>query len=266
MITELRRSYWRPATAVILLVAAGLPLLLLFALRTAGPTGGAPSLYVARVASSTGSGFVAACLVVMGQLALTTLISYLFGQSIAREAESGTLRVVLTTPVARSWLLARKALTAWGVTAGALLVFVVVAGLAGAVSYGTGDLAFLIGDRLPFMTAVGRFGLVVAFLLVAYLWVGALGMLSSVLSGRNPLTAVAATAVLALVVQVFGSQPYLGRVRDLLPTRDASAWTALLRPEIDITKLADAAFLSLGYTVILAGAAVLAFRRRDLRC
>lgn len=265
VISELRRMYWRPATLFVALGMVVAPVLLLLAVRFGDNSVGFSARYLADLSSASGMNFLAFATLVFTQIGVTFMVAYFFGESLAREAEWGTLRVVLTAPVDRLAVLLRKAAAAGIVTAAMLVLFTVSAGALGAAVYGGGPLSLQTADELAFGTALWRFVLVLGYLLVSNIWLAALALLASVLAGRNTLAAVAIAVVVALASHVFGALPFLGQVRSILPTRNYAAWVQLLYPSVNPTELWWGVFLSLFYGLALTILAGTAIRYRNVR-
>lgn len=265
VITELRRMYWRPATLMVALAMVTTPILLLMAVRFGDNSVGFSARYLADLSSSSGMNFLAFSTLVFTQIGVTLMVAYFFGESVAREAEWGTLRVVLTAPVNRLAVLLRKAAAAGIVTAAMLVLFTVAAGMLGVAVFGAGAMSLQAGDEIAFGAAASRFILVIGYLLLANIWLAALGMLASVLMGRNTLAAVSIAAVVALTSHVFGALPFLGQMRALLPTRNYAAWVQLLHSSVNQSELWWGAFLSLFYGLVLLTLAGMAIHSKNIR-
>lgn len=222
-----------------LAVLAVVPIILAIAVKVSNPTSsggdeGAPEF----LASITGNGlFVAlAALVLELQLFLPVAVAALAGDSIAGEANVGTLRYLLTVPVHRTRLLAVKYA---GILAGTFVTVVTVAGtglLAGLLLFGGGDVTLLSGTTVGMGEGLLRLLAVCLYLTACLAALGAVGLFISTLT-EQPMGATIAIVmfnmiswILALIPQIDWLHPYLltywwNNFGDLL--RDPVAWDPL---------------------------------------
>lgn len=208
--------------------------------------------------------FVAlAALFVELPLFLPIAVATIAGDSVAGEANLGTLRYLLVVPVDRTRLLSVKLAVIAVFTASATLLVALVGAVLGVALFGGGDLPTLSGTTLGFAEGVGRLLLVCAYLTVCLVALGTIGLFVSTLT-EQPLGATIAVLVIALASQIMDAIPQLSAIHEYLPThwwaafgeilRDPPAWDGLL------PGLASAA----AYTAVFATAAWARFTTRDV--
>jgi len=137
--TELVKTLRRPRTWVTILLLNALPTLVavLLALTDLGPRPGSGPAFLSAVLAD-GTLFPLAALAIILPLFLPVAVAVVAGDSVAGEAQQGTLRYLLVRPVSRTRLLVAKLVA---VIAFVLLAVVVVA----AVAYVVGSV--LLGDQ-----------------------------------------------------------------------------------------------------------------------
>src|SRR6185312_17443464 len=120
---ELSRLFTRPRTWLTITLLAGLPVVVGIFLRTTGvgPRPGQGPALLTDVLSN-GTLFPAAALALILPIFLPVATAVVAGDTIAGEADAGTLRYLLVRPVGRTQLLLAKLVT--------IIVFVLVAVLA----------------------------------------------------------------------------------------------------------------------------------------
>src|SRR5829696_8919729 len=133
---ELGKLLTRPRTWLTVALLSGLPVVVGIFLRTSGvgPRPGQGPALLTDVLTN-GTLFPAAALALILPVFLPVATAVIAGDTIAGEANAGTLRYLLVRPVSRSWLLVAKLL--------AVVVFVVLAVvLVAAVGYVAGGVLF----------------------------------------------------------------------------------------------------------------------------
>lgn len=263
--TEVRRQLSRPSILVVLASVAVLPCLLAAAVTTGKVQVAVDAQYLSGIATRNGINFAVFALFAGSQFALTLLVSYVFGESITRDAQWSYLPVLLTTPVSRARFLQRKSAACAVVSLLGLLIFGGSSLVVGLTLYGTGPLEPISGPHVGWADMWWRYPLILTYIAVYLTWIAALALLLSVLAGDNGVLAVGGTAAVTLASHLFGGLATLGNVRAFLPTRNFDGWTAALREDVYWPTLHWGTFLSLLYTCIFAALAYAAFRRKDIR-
>lgn len=249
LLSELRLVFGRRRNQLALLVLAGPPLLIAVAMKTRGHAdsrGGPPFLD-----SITQNGlFVAlAALSIEIGLLLPLATALVAGDSIAGEAQTGTLRYLLTVPVGRTRLLLVK----YGgivvyVLAGALVVSA-VGMLAGLALFGGGTLTTLSGTPMPMGTAVVRVLLATAYVAAGLAALGAVGLFVSTLT-EHPLAAMLVTVIVSTASFILDEIPQVDWLHPYLLTHQWAAYADLFRDPVDTTGIGHGLYTDLAWAAV----------------
>jgi ABC-2 type transport system permease protein len=192
---------------------------------------------------------------------LLPLASSMIGSfSIAGEAESGTLRTVLTRPVRRGSLLAAKTGVSLLFVASILLFVYILALICGQIAFGIKT------PFIPFFSVgeiLGRTALGYLIALVAMTAVVSLATLISTLTNSS-LTALISSMVLVIVLQVLLAFSFFDWLRPWLFTGYFTAYADLLQQNIDYTHIAKAVADCLAWSALFLSLAWWRFRTRDV--
>ena len=250
LLSELRLVFGRRRNQLALLVLAGPPLLISIALKTrgdhAGRGEGPPFLD-----SITQNGLfvaLAALSIEMGLL-LPLATALVGGDSIAGEAQTGTLRYLLTVPVGRTRLLLVKYVgIVVYVGAGALLVSA-VGMLSGLALFGGGTLTTLSGTPMPMGTAVVRVLLATAYVAAGLAALGAVGLFVSTLT-EHPLAAMLVTVVISTASFILDEIPQVDWLHPYLLTHQWAAYADLFRDPVDLTNIGRGLYTDLAWAAV----------------
>jgi ABC-2 type transport system permease protein len=215
-----------------LAVLAAVPVIIAIAVK-AWPPGGGDSGGPDFFASITSNGlFVAlAALTVELPLFLPLAVAAISADSIAGEANLGTLRYLLTVPVNRTRMLAVK-YAAVAIFAFAATVVVAGAGtLIGLALFGGGTATLLSGAQASFGEVSLRLLGVCVYLAVCLCALGAIGMFVSTLT-EQPIGGTIAIMILTVMSFILDSIPQLGWLHPYLLTHDWMAYGELLRDQV----------------------------------
>src|SRR5690625_2195527 len=202
-------------------------------------------------------------LVVTIPLFLPLTVGVVAGDTIAGEAGHGTLRYLLLAPVQRGRLLLGKDLGAATFCFVATLSVVVVGSAIGALLFPVGPVTLLSGGTVGGWEALGRALLIAAYVSVSLLGLAAVGLFLSTLT-VVPVGAMAATAVVAIVVQVLGSLEQLAWLHPWLLSEHWLGFADLLRQPIAWGSLADNALLQAGHMALFGALAYGRFTTKDV--
>jgi ABC-2 type transport system permease protein len=232
--SELRLIFGRRRNIVLLLILALVPVLICVAVKVTGPAEHAGSIF----GSITDNGLFAAlaAFLVAQPLFVPLVVSVVAGDSVAGEANTGTLRYLLTVPVGRTRLLGTKftAVLAWCAACAVLIaVFGVLAGLA---LFPSGELTLLSGRSVPYADGLARLAVVACYVAISTVIVAAMGLFVSTMT-EVPVAAMAATLTLTIVSEVADAVPQLAAIHRGLPTHYWLQWTDLLRDPIRTSDL-----------------------------
>ena len=253
--SELALVFRRWRNLALLAVLVAIPVILGIALRLSvphpsGPPGGPGAAFLAQVA---GNGVFLAFLVltIMLTVALPLVMAVVSGDSLAGEANTGTLRYLLAVPAGRARLLSVKY--------AAIVVFALVSCVTVAVSalimggalFPVGPVTLLSGTTVPLSEGLLRLLFVVLYVAAAMATLGAIGLTISSFT-EHPIGAIAAIMILAVASEVSDNIPQFAVVQPYLPTHWWLSFDSLLRAPIDTTTLLHG-LLSFGVYVVIFG-------------
>ncbi len=262
--SELRLLFGRRRTLALLAGLAAVPLLLavvLFIASNNGMSGQGPG-FIDRV---TGNGLflVIAALFMALPFLLPLTIGITAGDAVAGEAQTGTLRYVLTVPVSRTRLLLAKALVALAFALAAVLVITAMALVAGGAFFGFSDMTLLSGTTVGLGDGVARMLGVAGYVALSLTGLVAVGLFFSTLT-EVPVGAMAATTVVAVVSSVLDTLPQLAAIHPYLLTHHWFDFAEFLRLEVDWGVLGSGLLVQLGWVAVFASLAWGRFRTADV--
>jgi ABC-2 type transport system permease protein len=262
--SELTVLFRRRRTVAMLGALAAIPILIAIAVRlssSAGSSGRGPAF----LASITGNGlFVAITAITVSiPLFLPLTVGVVAGDTIAGEANLGTLRYLLIAPAGRlRLLLVKYAGAAAFCIAGTLIV--VIAGVAiGAALFPIGPVTLLSGDTIGLGDYAVRCLLLVAYVSISLLGLSAIGLFVSTLT-TVPVGAMATTIVLSAASQIADALPQLDWIHPWLFSHYWLGFADLLRQPIAFDSFANNALLQLGYIAVFGTLAYGRFATKDI--
>jgi ABC-2 type transport system permease protein len=262
---ELRRQFKRRRTLGVLVLMVALPLILIAALQLGGTEEAEENsrINLVDVATASGLNFTLFVLFATTSFFLVVVYALFFGDTVAAEAQWGSLRYTLATPVPRMRLLRQKWLAALVLSVGALLTVVLTALVAGGIAFGFGDVETPIGVTLGQGEGLLRLAGMVGYLAVHLLVVGTLAFWLSTVTDA-PLAAVGGAVFTMFVFAILDQVEQLGSIRDWFPTAEEFAWTDLLQTPVDSGDLFRGVVQSLVYAAVFTALAFRHFSRRDV--
>ncbi|MBN1628524.1 MAG: ABC transporter permease subunit [Thermoleophilia bacterium] len=195
---------------------------------------------------------------------LPLLASMAGSQTIAGEAEKGTLRTVLMQPVRRGTLLLAKWFVANLYIAIGLVILAVGSLIAGGAFYGIKPMLLFSGQTVGVAETFWLLFLSYLFVLVGMMAVVSLALALSTLTDSG-LTAMAAGLVLVIIMIILGSLSVFDFLQPYLFTSHFSAWINFFSSPIEWEPIRDALINFAVWTVGMTGVAWLIFRRKDIR-
>lgn len=245
-----------------LAVLASVPVILAVAVKLAAPEPGRGPDFIANIA---GNGlFVAlAALVMELPLFLPLAVGAIAGDSVAGEANLGTLRYLLAVPVHRTRLLAVKYAAIVVFSLAAVFLVAAVGTVLGLALFGGGPMTTFSGTQVPFWSGIGRVVLVCLYLAACLAALGAIGLFVSTLT-EQPIGATIAIVMLALTSQILDAIPQLAAIHEYLPTHYWIAFGDLLRDPIATGDVSAGLRSAAAYTLIFCAAAWARFSARDV--
>lgn len=262
--SELSVLFRRRRTWAMLLALAAIPVLIAVAIRlsSAEPEPGRGPPFLDRV-TQNGLFVGITALVVSIPLFLPLTVGVVAGDTIAGEANLGTLRYLLVVPAGRVRLLLVKYAGAAAFCLAATLTVVATGAVIGAALFPIGPVTLLSGDTIGVGESVLRSLLVAGYVTVSLLGLSAIGLFISTLT-VVPVGAMAATIVLSVVSQVLGALPQLEWLHPWLFTHYWLDFADLLRQPISWTSFGDNALLQAGYALVFGSLAYGRFVTKDI--
>jgi ABC-2 type transport system permease protein len=251
--SELRLVFRRRRNAILLSLLSLIPIFIGIAVKVSTPKSGDGPPFIFQV-SGNGLFLVFTALAVGLPVFLPLAVAIVSGDSIAGEASSGTLRYLLTVPVARTRLLAVKATGVVAYAAAAVLTIALVGLITGGILFGLHHVVLLSGDTVSLGNGLLRALGVAGYVLLDLLGLVAIGLFFSTLT-EVPVGAMAATLGTIIVFAILDSVPQVGKVRVLLLTHHWQDFGEFLRQPPHLSTLIPGLVLPLAYAVIFGVAA-----------
>ncbi|HEX5493089.1 MAG TPA: ABC transporter permease subunit [Mycobacteriales bacterium] len=215
------------------------------------------------LATSGAANFTIFTLFASAGFLLVVVVALFCGDTVASEASWSSLRYLLAAPVPRGRLLTAKLAVGLGYSAAAVLLLPLVALGVGRAFYGWNPVHTPTGDSYGAWEGVGRLGLVVGYLLVTLLLVGALSFYLSTVTDA-PLGAVGGGVGLVIVSNILDAITALGSLREVLPTHYQFAWTDALTSPVHYGAMARGAAASVAYSAVFLFLAWRHFAAKDI--
>lgn len=261
--SELAIIFRRRRTWAMLLALAAIPVLIALAVRLESPTSpGSGPVFLDRI-TENGLFVVLTAMVLCVPVFLPLTVGVAAGDTIAGEANMGTLRYLLAAPAGRFRLLAVKYLGAAAFCVAATAAVVLAGTVAGLLLFPVGPVPLLSGSTVTGWEAEARILMVGAYVVLSLLGFAAVGVFISTLTDM-PVGAMAATVVLSVASQVLGALPQLGWLHPWLFTNYWMGFSDLLRDPIVWGSLGNNALLQLGYIAVFGALAYGRFATKDI--
>lgn len=262
--SELRLVAGRRRNQAGVLVLMSLPVAVTVATRLSGTggRGGGGAGFVDQIASNGVFAAFAALTIEMG-LFLPMGVAMVSGDAVAGEAQSGTLRYLLTVPVGRTRLLAVKyaALVLTGtVGAAAVAVTGVVAGVA---VFGTGPLTTLSGSQIPLADGLWRLTLSTLYVSAGLAALAAVGLFVSTLT-EQPIAVTVVVVVVAAGSWILDSIPQLSAIHPWLLVDRWLSFADLMRDPPEWGTVVAGLGVDAAYAVVFLLAAWASFSAKDV--
>jgi ABC-2 type transport system permease protein len=261
---ELALLLRRTRTQALLGVLALVPIVIAVAVRLSG-NGPQPGNGPQFLDQLTHNGVFAALvgLTVTLPFFLPLAVAVVAGDSIAGEANLGTLRYLLTRPYGRTRLLLVKG--------GVLVAFCIIATctvalagiVAGAILFPVGPVTTLSGTTLSLTAGTARIFAASVVVGASLLGLAAIGLFISTLTDA-PVGAMAATAGIAVLSGVLEAVPQLHVIHPWLLTHYWLSFGDLLRSPVRWSDITKNLFLQSGYIAVFATAAWAKFTTKDV--
>ncbi len=262
--SELSVLFRRRRTWAMLATIACIPLFLAIAVQLSGstiPPGEGPPFLDRVSQNGLFVGFTAMILAIPLFLPLT--MGVVAGDTIAGEANTGTLRYLLVAPVSRARLLVVKFIGASAFALAATATLMITGILVGLALFPVGPVTLLSGDVISIPAALLRIALVAGYVTVSLMGLAAVGLFISTLT-VIPVGAMAATVVVSTVSQILATLPQLEVIHPFLLTYNWLGFADLLRAPMDFHSMGINALVQLAYIAIFGSAAYSRFTTKDI--
>ncbi|WP_329338146.1 ABC transporter permease [Streptomyces sp. NBC_01352] len=266
MWTTFRR--WR--TLALLGVLAAVPILVGIAVKIEtgdgpGPGGGGGGGGPAFISQITNNGLflVFTALAATLPFFLPMAIGVIAGDSIAGEANAGTLRYLLVAPAGRTRLLLTKYATVLAFCLLATLVVAVSALTVGALLFPLGDLTTISGTQISFAEGLGRALLIALAVAASLVGMAALGLFVSTLTSSG-IAAMATTVGLLITIQILDQIPQLHAIQPYFFSHYWLSFADLMREPVYWDDLVKNLGIQALYAVVFGSAAWARFTTKDI--
>lgn len=261
--SEVSVLFRRGRTIAMLAALAAVPVLIAIAIRlsSSGGGGGGPA-FLARI-TENGLFVSLTGLAVAIPLFLPLTVGVVAGDTVAGEANLGTLRYLLISPAGRIRLLLVKFAAAAVFCAAATLVIVLAGAAIGAALFPIGPVTLLSGDTIGIGDYAIRALLMAAYVTLSMLGLSTIGLFISTLT-TVPVGAMASTVVLAALAQILGAIPQLEWLHPFLFSDRWLGFADIMRQPIAWESFRENALTQAVYIVVFGGAAMLRFRSKDV--
>jgi ABC-2 type transport system permease protein len=261
---ELGKLFTRPRTWLTVALLAGLPVIVGIFLRTTGvgPRPGQGPALLTDVLTN-GTLFPAAALALILPIFLPVATAVIAGDTIAGEANAGTLRYLLVRPVSRSWLLFSKLVTVIVFVFLAVLVVAGIGFIAGAVLFGLEPVTSVSGSTLTTTDIVIRTVVTIVYVAVSMLGLASIAVFASTRTD-SPLAAALAALATFVTSQVLDLIDAARVIRPYLPTHYWLSFIDLFRDPILWHNIGRGFALQAAYIVVFLGLAWASFSTKDI--
>jgi ABC-2 type transport system permease protein len=222
---------------------------------------GGPDFFTAI--TSNGLFVALAALTLELPLFLPLAVAAISADTVAGEANLGTLRYLLSVPVHRTRLLAVKYTAVVIFALASTLLVAGVGALLGLALFGGGEITLLSGVQVSFGSAVLRLLGICAYLAAGFSALGAIGLFVSTLT-EQPIGATVAVVILNVASFVLDSIPQLGWLHPYLLTHYWMAFGDFLRDPVATGSIGRGLLTAGLYAVVFWAAAWARFGVRDV--
>jgi ABC-2 type transport system permease protein len=247
--SELQLIFQRRRNQMGLVVLAAVPILIAVSVKStvSQPGSDAPDFF--RSITENGLFVALSALTIELGLFLPLAVSVIAGDSIAGEANVGTLRYLLTVPVARPRLLSVKYAAIVIFAFAATLTVTITGMLIGLVLFGGGDLTTLSGTQVSLGNGLVRVLAVSVYISLCLASLGAVGLFVSTLT-EQPIAATIATLFFSATSLILDAIPQVSWLHPYLITHHWMAFGDLLRTPVAWNGITDGLYVAAAYAVV----------------
>jgi ABC-2 type transport system permease protein len=260
--SELKIIFGRRRNLAGMGVLAVVPVILAVAVRVSAPGQGDGPPFVSAI---TGNGlFVAfAALALELPLFLPLAVSAISGDTVAGEANLGTLRYLLAIPAGRTRLLVIKYAAIVIFALAATFLVAIVGAIMGLALFGGGDMTLLSGTQTSMTDGIWRLALSSLYLAAQFSALGAIGLFVSTLT-EQPIGATIAIVLVNVFMFILDSISQLAWLHPWLLTHWWTAFADLLRDPIATESMERGLITALVYASVFWLAAWARLSTKDI--
>ena len=268
--SEIGTTFRRWRTLALLAVLAGVPVLVGIAVKietgdggSAGGGGGEGGPAFLSQITNNGLFLVFTSLAATLPFFLPMSIGVIAGDSLAGEANAGTLRYLLVAPAGRTRLLLVKYATTMTFCLVGTLVVALSALVTGALLFPLGGVTLLSGTTVSFGEGLLRALAIAGVVALSLIGVAAVGLFISTLT-HSGIAAMATTVGLLITVQILDTIPQLDAIQPYLFPHYWLSFADLLRDPVYWDQVQKNLGLQALYAVVFGSAAWARFTTRDI--
>jgi ABC-2 type transport system permease protein len=260
--SELRLIFGRRRNQAGLGILALVPIMIAITVKVSTPRPGRGPDFFGSI-TSNGLFVALSSLSIELGLFLPLAVAAIAGDSIAGEANIGTLRYLLTVPVHRTRLLAVKfaAITIFAMAA--TFWVSLVGAVAGLALFGGGEMTLLSGTQIGLGSAVLRVLMATIYLGLCFASLGAIGLFVSTLT-EQPIGATIAVVIINVMSFILDSIPQLSWLHEWLPTHWWMSFGDFLRDPVAWGDVTRGLLTAAGYMLVFWLAAWARFSDKDV--
>jgi ABC-2 type transport system permease protein len=260
--SELRLIFGRRRNQAGMGILAVVPLMIAITVKLSAPPSGRGPDFFSSITSNGLFVALSALSIELG-LFLPLAVGAIAGDSVAGEANIGTLRYLLTVPVGRTRLLAVK-FAAIAIFAMVCTIWVSLVGaVAGLALFGGGEMTLFSGTQVGMGSAVLRLVMATIYLGLCFASLGAIGLFVSTLT-EQPIGATIAVVVINVLSFILDAIPQLSWLHEWLPTHWWMSFGDVLRDPIAWGDLTRGLLTAAGYMLVFWLAAWARFSDKDV--
>lgn len=271
---ELYKIFHRPRTYISFLIMTAVTFLIQLAMYVDGDTFVSFALQGVgeqfAISGNVLNGYLITYLVLQSLLIhIPLLVALVAGDVLAGEANSGTMRLLLTKPVSRAGVVLTKYFASL-VYAFLLLVWLAVVGLGLSVLvFGTGDMINLKSDAFVMLLendVMWRYMLAFGFAALAMATVAALSVFLSVFAD-NSIGPIIGTMGVIVVLTIFANLeiPMFNAVKPYLFTTHMIAWKGFFDNPVPYDAILHSVIMLVVYIVLFITATIIVFNKKDIQ-
>lgn len=263
--SELRLIFGRRRNQAGMAVLAALPIVIAAAIKIANPTPQGAADGPDFFGSIVNNGFFVALAALTAELPLflPLAVAAISSDTIAGEANLGTLRYLLTVPVQRTRMVAVKYAAVVIFAFVATLLVAVVGLVIGLALFGGGSVTLLSGTEIGLGSALVRLLAICAYIAVGLCALGAIGIFVSTLT-EQPIGGTIAIVMLNVISFILDSIPQIDWLHPYLLTHWWMSFGDLLRDPVATHDIQRGLLSAAAYAVIFWTAAWARFSSRDV--